>query len=257
MKIARPLVILDLETTGTWIERDRIVEIGMIKCLTDGSKIEFVKRTNPGMPMPSAVTKITGINDKDLEGAPPFKAIAKEVLSFIGDSDLAGFGIERFDLPILERELVEAGLRFERRDRIVYDAQKIYHIHEKRTLTAAYQFYCQKELVNAHSALGDVEATLEILGAQVKKYGAIDTGVESLREIDYERSTQYFDKERKFRWWNGELYPVFGKFARKQSIRKIAQKEPSYLQWILSQDFSKTVKDMIRDALGGKYPKAQ
>ena len=137
---------------------------------------------------------------------------------------------------------------------MIYDAQKIYHIHEKRTLVAAYQFYCNKDLVNAHSAMGDVEATIEILDDQVRKYGKEKEGIESLKEIDYARSTEYFDKERKFRWWNGELYPVFGKFARRHSIKEIAQKEPSYLEWILNQDFTEDVKLMVKGALEGKFP---
>lgn len=254
MKISKPLVVFDLETTGTWIEKDKIVEIGMIKCLPDGSKKDYVKRVNPGMPIPLSVSKITGITSEDVKDAPPFKTIAAEVLSFIDKYDLAGFAIERFDLPILEREMVEAGLKFERGDRVIYDAQKIYHIHEKRTLVAAYQFYCNKDLVKAHSAMGDAEATIEILDDQVRRYGTEKEGIESLKELDYARSMEYFDKERKFRWWNGELYPVFGKFARRHSIKEIAQKEPSYLEWILNQDFTEDVKLMVKGALEGKFP---
>ena len=254
MKINRPLVILDLETTGTWIEKDKIVELGMIKCLPDGSKETYLKRINPGIPIPERVSKITGIADKDVKDAPPFKDIAGTALDFIGDCDVGGFNVERFDLPLIEREFVEAGLRFERGARIVYDAQKIYSVHERRTLTAAYQFYCNKELHKAHSALGDTEATLEILVEQVKKYGSEEEGVESLKGIDFERSTDYFDKGRKFRWWNGELYPVFGKFARKKNIKEIVEKEPSYLKWILGQDFSQDVKEMIKEALSGHFP---
>ena len=246
--------MLDLETTGTWIEKDKIIEIGMIKCLPDGSRENYVKRVNPGMRIPSSVSKVTGITNEDVKDAPLFKDIAREVLSFMGNSDLAGFNVERFDMPILDREVVEAGLRFERGDRIIYDALKIYHMHEKRTLTAAYRFFCKKDLINAHSALGDVEATLEILEAQVKKYGQEIEGIESLKGIDYVRSVDYFDKERKFRWWNGELYPVFGKFGRKKNLKEIAEKEPSYLEWILAQDFSEEVKTMVKGALGGKFP---
>src|SRR3989338_1982408 len=169
MKLTHPLVILDLETTGTWIEKDRIIEIGMVKCLADGHKESYVRRVNPGILIPEAVVKITGISNADVQDAPPFKDIVLEVLEFIDDCDFGGFNIERFDLPILEREVFDAGFRLEWRHRTVYDAQKIYHIHEKRDLTAAYKFYCQKELKNAHSALGDSEAALEILDEQIKK----------------------------------------------------------------------------------------
>lgn len=254
MKISQPLVILDLETTGTWIEKDKIIEIGMVKYLPNGSSETYVKRVNPGMPIPESVSKIHGIGDEDIKNAPPFNEIAREVIDFIGSCDIGGFNVERFDVPIIEREMIEAGLKFERGDRVIYDAQKIYNIHEKRTLTAAYKFYCDKTLDNAHSALDDVKATLEILTGQVNKYGATEEGIESLREIDYERSLDYFDKERKFRWWNSQLYPMFGKHARRNSIRQIVKKDRNYLEWILSKDFSEEVKSMIRNALSGTFP---
>lgn len=172
MKLSRSLVILDLETTGIWVEKDRIVEIGMIKLMPDGARQDYVKRVNPGMPIPANVTRIIDITDDDVKDSPPFKDIAKEILEFIGDSDLGGFNILRFDLPVLEHEFFDAGFNFHWRDRDIYDAQKVYHIHEKRDLMAAYQLYCSKELSNAHSALDDAEATMEILNAQVKRYGA-------------------------------------------------------------------------------------
>lgn len=254
MKLSRPLVVLDLETTGIWIEKDKIVEIGMVKCLPDGSTEKYVKRVNPGISIPPKISLLIGIEDKDVKGAPFFKEIAVEVLSFIGEADLGGFHIERFDLPVLEREIIEAGLSFKRGDRVIYDAQKIYHIHEQRDLMAAYQFYCSKNLTNAHTALGDAEATLEILSAQVHKYGAGDGNIEELKEFDYERRTEYFDKDRKFRWWNGELYPMFGKYAKRRSIKEMADKDREYLLWILSKDFSEEVKMMIEGALDGKFP---
>ncbi len=249
MKLKRSIVILDLETTGTWVEKDKIVEIGMVKIMPDGAREEYVKRVNPGMHIPEAVSKITGIVDSDVENAPFFKEIAPEVVSFMAEADLGGFGIERFDLPLLERELIEAGFKFSRTNRVVFDAQKIYHMHEKRTLTAAYQFYCDKELREAHSALGDAKATKEILEAQIKKYGSDEEGMESLKAFDYERSSEYYDKERKFRWWNGQVYPVFGKYGRKKSLEELAKKDPSYLDWILKEDFSEEVKKFIRDLL--------
>ena len=240
MKISQPLVVFDLETTGTWIEKDKIIEIGMIKYSPDGSTETYVKRVNPGMHIPESVSNITGIRDEDVKNEPPFSEVAREVIDFIGSCDIGGFSVERFDLPVLEREMINAGLKFER--------------GEKRTLTAAYKFYCDKTLDNAHSALDDAKATLEILTGQVNKYGTPEEGIESLRGIDYERSLDYFDKERKFRWWNGQLYPMFGKHARRNSIRQIAEKDPGYLDWVLSKDFSEEVKTMIRNALSGTFP---
>ena len=256
MKIERSLVVLDLETTGTWIEKDRIVEIGMVHLTPEGQREAFNARVNPGMPIPQRVSEIIGIKDEDLKEAPPFKEIAVKVLTFIGDADLGGFNVERFDLLILERELFLAGLKFDWRTRTIYDAQKIYHLHEKRTLKAAYKFYCDKELTIAHTALGDTEATLEILGAQIQKYGKPEDGLISLKDFDYERIDDFFDDERKFRWWNGELYPVFGKYVRKMSLKEIAKKDRSYLEWLASTDFPEKAKLMMKGILEGRFPAA-
>lgn len=254
MKLTQSLVVLDLETTGTWIEKDRIVEIGMVRLSPDDSRDSFQSRVNPGMPIPPRVSRITGITDADVKEAPPFKEIAPKVLAFLGESDLGGFNVERFDLLILERELFAAGLKLDWRSRAIYDAQKIYHLHERRDLKAAYQFYCSKELTNAHTAMGDTEASLEILSSQVERYGKPEQGIESLRDFDYERIDDFFDAQRKFRWWNGQLYPVFGRYARKSSLKEIAQKDPEYLRWLLSTDFGPEVKGMIQGVLEGRYP---
>ena len=225
MKLLRPLVVFDLETTGTWIEKDKIVEIGMVRVLPDGSKQSYVKRVNPGMPIPPNVSRIININDDDVKDAPSFKDIAGEALDFIGDADIGGFNVMRFDLPVLEREFFGAGLTFNWQGRNVYDAQKVYHIHEKRDLTAAFKLYCDKNLDNAHSALGDAEATVEILDAQIRTYGTEEQGIESLKDFDYEHSSAYFDKERKFCWWNGGLYPMFGKYRKKKHIKDILRSD--------------------------------
>ncbi len=254
MKLTKPFVVLDLETTGIWVEKDKIIEIGMIKCDLDGSRKSFLKRVNPGILIPPAVVELTGISNEDVSAEKPFQAIAAEVLEFIGEADFAGFNVERFDLPLLEREVFEAGLRLEWRHRTVYDAQKIYHIHEKRDLTAAYRFFCNKDLTNAHSALGDAAATLDILVAQISKYGKGNEYVESLIDFDYEPMSSYFDAERKFRWWNGQLYPAFGKYGRKHSVREIAEKDAAYLRYLLTTDFDAKVKNMIQEALSGKFP---
>ena len=254
MKLSRTLIVLDLETTGTWIEKDKIVEIGMVKLMPDGARQDYVKRVNPGMPIPANVTRIIDITDDDVKDAPPFKDIAKEILEFIGDSDLGGFNILRFDLPVLEREFFDAGFNFHWRDRDIYDAQKVYHIHEKRDLMAAYQLYCSKELTKAHSAFDDAEATMDILDAQVKKYGVEEKGIESLKDFDYERASAYFDKERKFCWWNGELYPNFGKYRRRKHIQDILKRDRRYLEWILAEDFSEEIRTMIEKVLEGELP---
>ena len=254
MEVKRTLVGLDLETTGTWLEKDRIMEIALIKLLPDGSRDRFESRVNPGIPIPPRVSQITGIRNEDVKNAPPFKQIAPQVLAFLGESDLAGFNIERFDLPILEREFYEAGLKFDWRSRTIFDAQRIYHLHERRDLKAAYQFYCGKDLVNRHTAMGDTEATLEILEAQISRYGRPEPGIDSLRDFEYEKLDDFYDVQKRFRWWNGELYPVFGKYGRKTTLKEIAKKDPAYLEWLITTDFSEEVKNLLRGALEGRFP---
>ncbi len=255
MKLTKPLVVLDLETTGTWIEKDRIIEIAMIKLTPDGKEEVFETKVNPVMPIPAVVTQLTGISDEDVKSAPAFGLIAGKVLSFIGEADLGGFNVERFDVPLLSREVADAGLKFELGGRAIYDAQKVYHVHERRDLFAAYAFYCHQELKDAHSALADTRATLAILQEQLKRYGTGRDAVEVLKEFDYKQTSEYFDGERKFRWWNGDLYMTFGKYAKKEPLRLIAKKDPQYLQWILDKEFSDDVKLMIQELLNGRPPK--
>ena len=254
MKLLNPLIVLDLETTGTWIEKDKIVEIAMIKCHTDGSQLTYERRLNPGIPIPKVISELIGITDQDIKNAPQFAQIAQEILDFIGSSDMAGFNVARFDLPLLEREFCDAGYQFSWRERKIYDAQRVYHLNEKRDLNAAYQFYCQKLLKNAHSAMSDVQATLEVLQSQVEKYGNREEGLAHLDKFQYRKVSEFFDREKKFRWWNGKLYPMFGKYARRLSLQEVAQRDPAYLEWVLAADFSDEVKGLVQDALKGKFP---
>ncbi len=254
MDIKKPLVILDLETTGTWIEKDRIIEIAMVRCLPDGNRAEYEQRVNPGMPIPLEASEITGITDQDVKDSPRFKDIAQQVMAFLDGADIAGFNVERFDLPLLAREFADVGLTFNWQERTVYDAQKVYHLNEKRDLTAAYSFYCHKDLEGAHSALADTRATLEVLQAQVVKYGKGRSDIEALGSFDYKTHGDYYDAGRRFRWWNGELYMMFGKYAGKMTIKEVVKNDPRYLEWILSANFSEDIKDLVSAALEGKFP---
>jgi len=254
MILEKPLVVLDLETTGTWIEKDRIIEIGMIRCEPDGTRRVYEQRINPGIPIPARVTEITGIRDEDVKPEPSFRQVAQDILDFLENADLAGFNLERFDLPLLEREFSDFNYKFAWSDRAVYDAQKIFHIHEKRDLTAAYAYYCHKDLQDAHTAQADAQATLEILEAQLQKYGQGNDRIETLQAFDYSSQDNCYVAGRRFRWWNGELYMMFGKYGRKSSLKEVAQQDRGYLQWILSQDFSEEVKDLVEGALEGKFP---
>lgn len=255
MKVDKPVVVFDLETTGPWVERDKIIEIAMIKIFPDGTRESYHSQVNPGMPIPEAVVKLTGITNQDVEKAPAFRDIARHVLGFIGDADIGGFNVERFDLPLLAREFNETGIAFAWDKRKVFDAQKVYHLNEKRDLTAAYHFYCGEALgESAHSAIADTAATLAILEAQVKKYGQGRDDLDSLSGFDYQYMEDYYDKDRRFRWWNGELYMMFGKYAKRYSLKEVAKMDRPYLEWIKSANFSQDVKDLVGSALEGKFP---
>ncbi|MFT5169868.1 MAG: DNA polymerase-3 subunit epsilon [Lysobacterales bacterium] len=254
MKLANDLVVFDLETTGTWVDRDKIIEIALIKTSPSGEETTYESRVNPGMSIPQAVVELTGILNVDVHDAPKFKDIVKEVVAFIGEADMAGYNLERFDLPVLERECNEAGHEFKWRERNIFDAQKVYHLNEKRDLTAAYKFYCQKDLNDAHSAMADTRATLDILLAQVDRYIEKDGPVSELQQFQYRVSQEFYDDERKFRWWNGKLYIMFGKYAGKYSLQEVVKKDRGYLQWILSSNFSDRIKVLVEEALLGNLP---
>ena len=254
MKISNTLVVFDLETTGTWVEKDKIVEIAIVKLYPDGNKDIYHKRVNPGIPIPKFVSELIKITDSDVQDAPAFKDIAQEVVDFIDDSDIAGFNVERFDLPLLERELEDVGINFDWRMRKIFDAQKIFHLNVKRDLTAAYEYYCDKEMLNAHSALADTEATLAIIENQVEKYGNGDENIDVLKQFEYVATCDYYDDDRKFRWWNGKLYMMFGKYARNYSLQEVVKRDKGYLEWILSANFSQEVKDLVSSAIKGNFP---
>jgi DNA polymerase-3 subunit epsilon len=246
-----------LEATGVWIEKDRIIEIGMIKVMPDGTQEVYETKVNPCMPIPPFVAELTGISDDDVKSAPAFGTVAGKVLSFLEGADVGGFNVERFDLPLLAREFSDAGIKFEYASRTIYDAQKVYHLHERRDLSAAFAFYCKKDLKDAHSATADAQATLAILEEQLKKHTDNREDIEALKDFNYKQTSDYFDQERKFRWWNGDLYMTFGKYAKKEPLKIIAKKDPQYLEWVLDKDFSEEVKAMIQGVLNGQYPKQE
>jgi len=255
MKLKNDLVVLDIESTGVWIEKDRIIEIALLKYKPDGSKEVLHTKVNPGMAIPAHITELTGISDRDVQDSPTFKSLSRQVANFLERSDFGGYNIERFDLPLLQRELSDAGIAFAWDDRKIYDAQKVYHLNEKRDLSAAYQFYCGKELVGAHSALADSEAVYDILKQQLAKYGEGREDIAFLEKFEYISPMEFYDEDRKFCWWNGKLYPSFGKFRRKLSLDEIARKEPSYLNWLLKlDDMKEDARTLIENAMRGEFP---
>ena len=170
LNLTRPICFFDLETTGTDVSRDRIVEISILKVWPNGNRESKTYLVNPTIPIPAASTAIHGISDERVAQAPTFKELAKQIHAMIKDSDLAGYNSDRFDIPLLAEELLRAGVDFDLKNRVTVDVQTIFHKMEQRTLSAAYKFYCKKKLDNAHTAAADTEATYEILKAQLDTY---------------------------------------------------------------------------------------
>ncbi|MDR7543562.1 MAG: 3'-5' exonuclease [Armatimonadota bacterium] len=254
--LRNPIVFLDLETTGPNPTVDRIVEIALVKVYPDGRRESLTRRVNPGMPIPRESTRIHGIGDADVADAPRFEAIAADVLRFIGNADLAGFNVQRFDLPVLVRELAAAGQRLDLTGRAVVDSQIIFHRREPRHLAAAYRYYCGKELRDPHSASADVEACVEILDAQLATYPDLPRTPEQLHEyFSPPREPDAVDPEGRFLWQGAEAVFAFGPDGIKgRPLREVAAKDRGFLEWILRKDFSPEVKAIVVDALQGRFP---
>ena len=260
--LVRPLVFLDIETTGLDPRHDRIVEISLMKVFPpgeDGTSPEPVVRTlrvNPGAPIPPGATAIHGITDDDVAGEPPFETVARGLLDLIDDCDFAGFGVRRFDLPLLVAEFRRAGLVFEIAQRSVIDGKDIFHHKEPRTLSAAYAVYCQGELHAAHSAEADMIASRDVIVAQLERYADLPCDVAGLAKIGAPQADpDAIDGEGRFKWIAGEACLNFGK-NRGRSLRELSSHEDGrgMLGWILRADFSQEVKSIARAALDGRYP---
>ena len=244
LNLKRPIIFFDLETTGTSVTSDRIVEISLIKVFPDGHTEEKTRRINPECHIPEQSTAIHHITDEDVKDAPTFKQIAKSLHELFSDSDIAGFNSNKFDVPLLIEEFGRAGLVFDVAGRSFVDVQGIFHKMEQRTLVAAYRFYCGKELNDAHSATADTRATYEVLLSQLDRYPDLKNDVESLaefssggRNVDLAGRMVYDD--------NHEPIFNFGKNKGKK-VRDVVRHEPGFIQWIMQGDFPKETKDQLR-----------
>ncbi len=253
LELRRPIVFLDLETTGLNVATDRIVEIALIKLHPDGRQEALVRRVNPGVPIPAEATRIHGITDADVAGEPRFAELAPELLSFIGDADIGGFNIARFDIPILQREISTSGERLEISGRAVVDAQAIFHRMEPRDLSAAYMRFCGKRIEGLHSAAADVEACIEVLDGQLDAYPDLPRTPRAIADYLNPRDPNGVDAEGKFLWRDGTVVFGFGK-KRGQPLSAVADDDPGYLRWILDGDFAEPVKEIVRSALEGRMP---
>lgn len=253
LQFSRPLVCLDLETTGINPLNDRIVEFAGVKVHPDGTRETLDLRVHPGRPIPAAATAIHGIHDDDVKDAPRFSEVARRIRDFLTDCDLAGYNAARFDVPLLQEELRRADLPFPLDGIRLLDAQVIFHKKEPRTLEAALRFYCGREHGKAHQALGDVEATLEILDAQLGRYPEIPRDVESLHRFCDQKNPNFVDRFGKLIWHEGEACLNFGPH-RLKPLREIVEKDSNFLEWMIRKDFSAEVKNLISDAMKGVFP---
>jgi DNA polymerase-3 subunit epsilon len=245
LNLRRPIAFIDLETTGINISNDRIVEIAVLK-ITPGGKEEWMtSRVNPEMAIPPKSTVIHGISDADVAASPTFREIAKNLASFLEGCDLAGYNALKFDIPVLAEEFLRVNVDFNFRKRRYVDVQIIFHKKEQRTLAAAYQFYCKKDLQNAHSSSADTSATYEVLKAQLEKYDDLDNDIEKLSAYSsYNTSADFvgriiFDE-------NGIEIFNFGKHKGK-SVEQVLKDEPSYYAWMMNGDFPLYTKKVLTE----------
>lgn len=247
LRLRRPLVWLDLETTGLSPQRDRIVEISTLKECPDGACERRTRRLNPGIPIPPEATEVHGITDSDVRDQPPFERIARSLCEFLDGSDLAGFGIARFDLPLLCAEFQRAGVAFQVDGRAVIDAQTIFRVKEPRDLSAAVRFYLARDLEGAHESTVDAEAARAVFLAQLERYPELPGDPEELATAL--RDPTWVDAEGKLLWRRSEIVVNFGAH-RGKTLRELATSEPDYLEWVLKSDFSQEIVIHMREALG-------
>ena len=243
LNLNKPICFFDLETTGINISKDRVVEISILKVHPDGKEEMTTWRVNPEMKIPAEVTAIHGISDADVADKPTFKDISKDVYNMIRDSDLGGFNSNRFDIPLLAEELLRSEIDFDMKGRVSVDVQTIYHKMEQRTLSAAYKFYCDKNLDNAHSAEADTTATFEVLKQQLEKYDVLENDMKFLSEFS---SRKKFADFAGFIIYNkeGEECFSFGKHKNKK-VLDVLEKEPGYFGWLLNADFPLYTKKVL------------
>lgn len=243
LKLTRPIAFIDLETTGVNVGSDRIVEISILKLFPDGTRETKTQKINPTIPIPKEASAIHHIEDKDVADAPTFKSIAKSLAVFLDGCDFGGYNSNKFDIPLLAEEFLRAEVDFELKGRKLIDVQNIFHQMEQRTLIAAYKFYCQKELQNAHSAEADIVATYEILEAQLDKYDTLKNDVNFLHDFSYRTNAADLAGRIVFNSKGVEVFN-FGKHKDKP-VEEIFKKEPSYYNWMMDGDFPLYTKKVI------------
>ncbi len=256
LNLKNPVVFLDLETTGVNVVTDRIVEIALLKIFPDGREEDLQMRINPEVPIPEESSRIHGIYDEDVKDEPTFKEAAKNLAKFLEGCDLGGFNSNRFDIPLLAEEFLRADLDVDMKKHKFIDVQAIFHKMEKRTLSAAYRFYCKKELVDAHSAMADVRATYDVLKAQLDIYQGVtyqdNEGNKSVPIVnDIEKLSGFSSYDRNVDFVGRIVYDENGvevfNFGKNKGIpvEKVLEEQPGYFSWILNSEFPLYTKKVL------------
>lgn len=247
LNLTKSLVYFDIEATGLNIAKDRIVEISLLRVDPDNTENTATWRVNPEVTISDEAYKVHGITQAEAENHPPFRAIANEVHQFIGNGDLAGFNLLKFDLPMLMEEFIRSDVDFDLTKRRVVDVQRIFHLMEKRTLEAAYRFYCNKDLSQAHSAEADTYATHEVLKAQIDQYEDLQNDVKFLNDFIGDPKSRFVDLAGRLAY-NNHKEPVFnfGKY-KGQPVKEVLKKDPSYYNWMMQGDFPEYTKKKLTE----------
>ncbi|MEG1622217.1 MAG: 3'-5' exonuclease [Alistipes sp.] len=245
LKLTRPIVFFDLETTGVDTSKDRIVEISLAKIMPDGEEITKTRRINPEMPIPAEATAIHGITNEDVKECPTFQQVARSLAQFIEGCDFGGFNSNRFDVPVLVEEFLRVGVNVDFSHCRFVDVQNIFHKMEQRTLVAAYQFYCAKDLTAAHSAEADARATYEVLMAQLDRYSELTNDIDALAEFSTRGATADFAGRILYNEKKEEIFG-FGKY-KGRLVTEIFRTDPSYYSWMMNGDFPLYTKKVITE----------
>ncbi len=243
LNLTRPICFFDLETTGTNVAKDKIVEISILKIFPNGNKESRTWLVNPEVTIPESVIAIHGISNEKVANEPTFKELSKEIHRMIKDSDLGGFNSNRFDIPLLAEEMLRADIDFDMKNTVAIDVQTIFHKMEKRTLGAAYKFYCGKDLTDAHSAEADTKATYEVLLSQLERYPELENNVKKLAEFSTHKRFVDFAGFIALDENEEEIF-AFGKHKGKK-VNDVLDNEPGYFGWILNADFPLYTKKVL------------
>ena len=243
LKLTKPICFFDLETTGTNLAKDRIVEIAILKVYPNGNKESRTWLVNPEMEIPKEVIAIHGISNEKVANEPTFKELSKQIYDMIKGCDLGGYNSNRFDIPLLAEELLRADIDFDMKNMMAVDVQTIFHKKEQRTLAAAFKFYCGKELIDAHSAAADTEATDEVLKSQLDKYDDLENDIKWLSQYSARKSFADFAGFISFNKKGEEIFS-FGKY-RGKLVEEVLEKEPGYFGWLQNADFPLYTKKIL------------